>query len=113
GWAAVSIYLEQKYAWASKLSGAIIALVGAMVLANLQIIPTESAVYDTVWAYVVPLSIPLLLFRSNILKIWNESGRLLIIFLIGSIGTVMGAVVAFFTLRDYIPFADQIAAIMT
>jgi uncharacterized membrane protein len=113
GWAAVSIYLEQKYEWASKLSGAIIALVGAMILANLQIIPTESPVYDTVWDYVVPLSIPLLLFRSNILKIWNESGRLLMIFLVGSIGTVMGAIIAFFTLRDYIPFADQIAAIMT
>ncbi|WP_067725891.1 DUF819 family protein [Oceanobacillus damuensis] len=113
GWAAISIYLEQKYAWASKVSGAIIALIGAMILANLNIIPTDSPVYDTVWAYVVPLSIPLLLFRSNILKIWNESGRLLIMFLIGSIGTVTGAIVGFFLLKDVIPGLDKIGAIMT
>lgn len=113
GWAAVSIYLEQKYAWASKLSGAIIALVGALILANLNIIPTESPVYDTVWAYVVPLAIPLLLFRSNILKIWNESGRLLVIFLLSSIGTVAGAIIGFFLLKDHIPLLDKISAMMT
>ena len=32
-----SIWLEQKYAWASKVSGAIIALIIAMVLANLGV----------------------------------------------------------------------------
>ncbi|MCM3740979.1 DUF819 family protein [Oceanobacillus luteolus] len=113
GWAAVSIYLEQKYDWASKLSGAIIALVGAMLLANFNIIPTESPVYDTVWTYVVPLAIPLLLFQSNIFKIWNESGRLLIIFLLSSIGTVAGVIIAFFLLKDVIPGLYMISAMMT
>ena len=77
GWAAFSIYLEQKYNWASKVSGAIIALVGAMLLSNLNIIPVESVVYDQVWGYVVPLAIALLLYQCNIKKIWKESGRLL------------------------------------
>ncbi len=113
GWAAVSIYLEQKYTWASKISGAIIALIGAMLLANFNIIPTDSPVYDSVWSYVVPLSIPLLLFRSNILKIWNESGRLLIMFLLGSIGTVAGTITGFFLLKDVIPDLDKIGAMMT
>lgn len=113
GWAAVSIYLEQKYKWASRISGAIIALVGAMLLANFNIIPTESPVYDTVWGYVVPLAIPLLLFRSNIFKIWKESGRLLLIFLISSIGTVAGAIIGFFVLKEYIPSLDKITAMMT
>ena len=113
GWAAVSIYLEQKYDWASKLSGAIIGRVGAMLLANFNIIPTESPVYDTVWTYVVPLAIPLLLFQSNIFKIWNESGRLLIIFLLSSIGTVAGAIIAFFLLKDFIAGLYMISAMMT
>ncbi|GIO25886.1 DUF819 family protein [Ornithinibacillus bavariensis] len=113
GWAGISIYLEQKYEWASKISGAIVALVGAMLLANFNIIPTESPVYDTVWSYVVPLAIPLLLFQSNILKIWNESGRLLIIFLISSIGTVVGAIVGFFLLKDLIPELYKVVAMMT
>lgn len=113
GWAGISIYLEQRYNWASKVSGAIVALVGAMLLANFNIIPTESPVYDTVWGYVVPLAIPLLLFQSNILKIWNESGRLLIIFLISSIGTVVGAIVGFFILKDFIPDLFKVVAMMT
>ncbi|MUK88868.1 DUF819 family protein [Ornithinibacillus sp. L9] len=113
GWAAVSIYLEQKYEWASKISGAIIALVGAMLLANFNVIPTDSPVYDTVWSYVVPLAIPLLLFQSNILKIWNESGRLLLMFLISAIGTVVGAIVGFFLLKDLIPVLDKVTAMMT
>ncbi|WP_271397315.1 DUF819 domain-containing protein [Salinicoccus roseus] len=113
GWAAASIYLEQRFEWASKLSGAIVALLGAMVLANLGVIPIESPVYDAVWSYVVPLSIPLLLFQSNILKIWHESGRLLIIFLISATGTVAGAIVSFTLLKDLIPGLPHIAAMIS
>ena len=96
--------LEQKYQWASTISGAIIALVGAMLLSNFKIIPTESPVYDTVWDYAVPISIPLLLFSSNILKIWKESRRLLYIFLIASVGTLMGTTVGFILLHQWIPY---------
>ena len=42
GWVALSIWLEQTYAWASKVSGAIIALVGALLLTNFNIIPTHA-----------------------------------------------------------------------
>lgn len=113
GWAAFSIYLEQRYSWASKVSGAIIGLVGAMALSNLNIIPVESPVYDTVWDYVVPLAIPLLLLQCNIKKIWKESGRMLLIFLIGSVGTVAGALIGFFLLKDHIPYLAEIAGMMT
>ncbi|MDW7661653.1 MAG: DUF819 family protein [Bacillota bacterium] len=113
GWAAVSIYLEQKYKWASKVSGAIIALVGAMILANFNIIPTDAPVYDHVWGYVVPLAIPLLLFKTNIKKIWKESGRILIIFLISSVGTMIGATVGYLALNNLIPDLNKVAAMMS
>ncbi|WP_026699575.1 DUF819 family protein [Salibacterium aidingense] len=113
GWAAISIYLEQKYAWASKVSGAIIALIGAMALSNLSIIPLESGAYDAIWDYVVPLAIPLLLFQANIKKIWQESGRMLTIFLLSSIGTVVGTIISFTLLKDVIPHLDKIGAMMT
>jgi uncharacterized membrane protein len=112
-WATVSLFLEQRYKWASTISGAIIALVGAMLLSNFKIIPTKAPVYDTVWDYIVPLSIPLLLFGSNIIKVWKESRRLLIIFLIASVGTMIGAVVAFLTLHRWIPYLEKIGAMMT
>ncbi|ERH34404.1 DUF819 domain-containing protein [Staphylococcus equorum] len=112
-WATISLFLEQRYKWASTISGAIIALVGAMLLSNFKVIPTSSPVYDTVWDFIVPLSIPLLLFSSNILKIWKESRRLLFIFMIASVGTMIGTVVAFITLNQWIPYLSKIGAMMT
>ncbi|MFP4878980.1 DUF819 domain-containing protein [Mammaliicoccus sciuri] len=113
GIASLSIFLEQRYQFAAKLTGAIIALIGAMILSNLNIIPIESPVYDQVWEYVIPLAIPLLLFRSNIFKIWKESRRLLFIFLISSVGTVVGVAVGFLLLHQFIPQLDKIGAMMT
>lgn len=112
-WAAVSIFLEQRFSWASKISGAIIALVGAIVLSNTGVIPTESPVYDAIWAFIIPLAIPLLLFHVNFKKIWQESGRMLIIFLLSSIGTVAGTIISFFLLKDHIPYLDKIGAMMS
>ena len=113
GWAAISILLEQRFKWAQLISGAILALLGAMLLSNFKIIPTEAPVYDMVWDYLVPLAIPLLLFQSNIKKIWRESQRLLVIFLIASIGTMIGVSIAFLLLHSSIPHLDKIAAMMT
>ncbi|MFP3322386.1 DUF819 family protein [Planococcus sp. SIMBA_160] len=111
--AAMSIVLEQKYSWAGKISGAIIALVSAIILSNTGIIPTASPAYDAVWAFIVPLAIPLLLFHVNFKKIWKESGRMLLIFLISSIGTVAGTILSFFLLKDTIPFLDRIGGMMS
>ena len=55
-----------------KVTGCVLALLGMMILSNIGIIPTASPVYDSVWDYVVPLAIPLLLFQCNIKKIRKE-----------------------------------------
>ena len=91
----LAIWLEQKYKWASKISGAIITLVIAIALVNLRVIPDSAPVFDDiVWGYAVPLAIPLLLLQTNIRKIWKETGRFLLIFLIGAAGTVVGTILA-------------------
>jgi uncharacterized membrane protein len=113
GIAALSIWLEQTYQWAAKVTGAIIGLVIAMVLANLRIIPTDAPTYDVVWGYVVPLAIPLLLFQANIRKIWRESGRIMAMFLLSSVGTVVGVFISFFALRNAIPELYKMAGMMT
>lgn len=111
--AAGSIWLEQTYSWANRVTGCILALGGMMVLSNLGIIPYESTVYDQVWGFIVPLAIPMLLFQCNLKKIFRESGRLLSIFLISSVGTVLGTITSYFLLRKFIPHLDKIAAIFT
>ena len=97
-WSAICIVLEQKYKWASKVTGAIIALLGAIIFANLKIIPTESSVYDSVWTYVVPVAIPLLLLKADIKKVKNESGKMLGAFHVSALGTVAGTFISAFLL---------------
>ncbi|ATD30049.1 hypothetical protein BHM04_02190 [Macrococcus sp. IME1552] len=109
----LSIYLELKYKWAAKISGAIIALIFALLLSNFKVIPTESVVYDQVWGFIIPLALPLLLFQIDIKAIWKESGRLLGIFLLSSVGTVAGTFAAFFLLKEHIPYLDKLSAMMS
>lgn len=109
----LSIYLELKYKWAAKISGAIIALIFALLLSNFKVIPSESVVYDQVWGFIIPLALPLLLFQIDIKAIWKESGRLLGIFLLSSVGTVAGTFAAFFLLKEHIPYLDKLSAMMS
>lgn len=106
--AALAIYLEQKYTWASKVTGCILALTFTLILSNLKIIPTEAPVYDAVWSYVVPLAVPMLLFNADIKKIGRDSGRVLIIYLFSGIGTILGGFVAYFALKNAIPALNDI-----
>ena len=110
--ATASIYLENHYEWASKISGPIIGLLAAATLSNVGIIPVESPVYDQVWDIVVPLAIPMLLFTCDLKQIWKESGRLLMIFLISSVGTILGALVGYAFLGKLIPVLNHIAGMM-
>jgi len=110
--AALSIFLEQKYKWASKITGCVLAMVIAALFSNFKVIPTESKVYDDVWSFLVPIAIPLLLYKANIKKIWKESGRLLVLFLFSSLGTIIGTFVAFFILKDFVPMLYKVGAMM-
>ena len=79
-----------------KTSGVVWVLVLGMLLSNFKIIPFSSPVYNFVGGTLVPLAIPLLLFKSDLRRIFKESGRVMLIFLLASFGTIAGAVLGFF-----------------
>ena len=54
--------------WGSRVSGVVVTLLVTFILSNLRIIPATAPVYDQVWAGLVPLAIPLLLFRADVLS---------------------------------------------
>ena len=111
---AAAVWLEQRFRWASKVTGAIITLGFAILLVNLHVIPSAAPVFDDfVWGYAVPLAIPLLLLQTNIRKMRKETGRFLIIFLIGSAGTVAGAVLATALLSGTVKDLPAAGAMMT
>jgi len=92
--AAFSLWAE-KTKIGAKLSAVVIAIIIAFILSNISVIPTQAPAYDMVWSYLVPLAIPLLLFKANLRKIIKEAGPTLIAFVFGAIGTIIGTFISF------------------
>lgn len=111
--AATSIYLEQNYNWAERISGPVIGLIFAVISVNAGILPTSSPVYDAIWDYCIPLSVAMLLFRANIKTIVRSTGKMFLCFNISSVGTILGTIIAFFLLRNHIPELDKMGGIIT
>ena len=80
----------------AKLSGCVIAIAITFVLSNVGVIPDQAPVYDIVWSYLLPLAIPMLLFRADLRRIVREAGPTLVAFVCGGVGTIVGTVVAYF-----------------
>jgi uncharacterized membrane protein len=110
---ALCIYLEQSFQWAARASGPVLALVGAMFLSNLAIMPHDASAYDVVYDYLVPLAIPLLLFEANARRIFRETGPMFRAFHISAFGTVVGAFIAALLFRNSFERVPEITGIMT
>ena len=104
---ALALWLEQTYRWAARLSGPVLALLIAMLLSNTHLVPADSPAYDFVGDWLVPLAIPLLLFRANLREIIRSSGRMFLVFHISSVGTLLGTLLAFWLLHGKIGMPDS------
>jgi uncharacterized membrane protein len=113
GGVALCIWCEQSFKWAARMTGPVLILVAGMALSNSRLMPTESPAYDLVDDYLVPVALPLLLFRANVLKIVRESGRMFLCFHIAAVGTVLGAFVAGFVFRGSLARVPEVTGIMT
>lgn len=69
-------------------------LVG-LAASNLGIIGSEAPAYKIVLEYLLPIAVPLLLFRADLRRVIKSTGTLLLAFLIGSVATTIGTVVAY------------------
>ncbi|MBT8078631.1 MAG: DUF819 family protein [Gammaproteobacteria bacterium] len=81
-----------------KTSGVIWVLGVGVLLSNFKVIPYEAPVYGFVGGTLMPLAIPLLLFKADLRRIFRESGKVMFTFLIASAATVAGAIIGFFLL---------------
>ncbi len=76
-------------------SGVLWVILGGVALSNLGVVPFKAPVYDFVGGYLVPLAIPLLLYKADLRRILRESGPVIVTFAIACAGTVVGAIVGF------------------
>ena len=87
-------FLAEKTRIGSHLTGAVIAILAAIAAANLRLIPHSAPAFDFVFGYFVPVLIPLFLFKANLRHMLFETTRMTGAFLIASLGTVIGVLVA-------------------
>ena len=87
-------FLGEKTRIGSHLTGAVIAILGAILASNLNIIPHAAPAYDFVFTYFVPVLIPLFLFKANLQRIFFETTRTTMAFLLASVGTIAGVTIA-------------------
>ncbi len=87
-------FIAEKTRIGSHLTGAVIAILGAIAAANLRIIPHSAPAFDFVFDYFVPVLIPLFLFKANLRHMLFETTRMTGAFLIAALGTVVGVVIA-------------------
>ncbi|WMV18539.1 hypothetical protein MTR67_011924 [Solanum verrucosum] len=79
----------------SMVSAALVSTLVGLTASNMGIIPYEAPAYSVVLKYLLPLTIPLLLFRANMRDVIHSTGPLLLAFLLGSAGTIIGTIVAY------------------
>lgn len=87
-------FLAERTRIGSHLTGAVIAILTAIGIANLRIIPHSAPAFDFVFSYFVPVLIPLFLFKADLRHMLFETTRMTGAFLIASAGTVIGVIIA-------------------
>ncbi|CAI8604433.1 unnamed protein product [Vicia faba] len=94
------------------VSGAIVTILVCLAASNLGILSVDAPAYDLVLKFLLPLAIPLLLFRADLRRVVSSTGLLLFPFLLGSVATTIGTVVAYLLvpMRSLGPDSWKIAA---
>ncbi len=83
------------------MPGVVWILIGGALLSNLHITPYSSTVCDFIGEYVVAAAIPLLMLKSDLKRVFIESGRVMIAFGAACVGIVAGVIVGYYVLAPW------------
>ncbi|CAM8918259.1 unnamed protein product [Rhodiola kirilowii] len=79
----------------SALTGALVSILVGLAASNIGIVSCEAPAYSIVMEYLLPMAVPLLLFRADLHRVIKSTGKLLLAFIMGSVATTIGTLVAF------------------
>ncbi|WP_243641602.1 DUF819 family protein [Maribacter algicola] len=88
-----------KTKWGKPLGAALLVIVFTAVLSNLRLIPSASnsiPLYDAIFKYLAPISIFYLLLGANLKSIQKAGLPMIVLFLLGSLATVIGILVSWY-----------------
>ncbi|KAG2280772.1 hypothetical protein Bca4012_049196 [Brassica carinata] len=96
----------------SAVSGALVSTLIGLAASNLGVISSESPAFAVVLNFLLPLAVPLLLFRADLRRVVQSTGKLLLAFVIGSVATTVGTALAYYLvpMRALGPDSWKIAA---
>ena len=99
------LWLEKKSGWKifDFLPAIIWIFLTPILLSNLNVIPKSSPVYSTFRSFAVPMFIVLMLLDINIRETLKVAWRGAAVMTMGSVGIVIGCVVAFFFFKESLP----------
>ena len=93
GLAALAFWLQTTRLGAL-LTGTVLVILMAIVAANVGVIPHQAPAYGFVFTYLVPVLIPLFLLQGDVRRLLLEASRTTLAFLVASVGTVAGVLLA-------------------
>ena len=103
-----------KHTFLKHISSSLLVIILGAIIANLGIIPsasTSSPVYDAIFKYVAPASIFFLLLGVSLKELKKAGIPMLVAFLLGSAGTMIGVLVALQLIDYQLIFGENFAPI--
>ncbi|KAJ4911469.1 hypothetical protein Rs2_06090 [Raphanus sativus] len=96
----------------SAVSGALVSTLIGLAASNLGVISSNAPAFAVVLNFLLPLAVPLLLFRADLRRVVQSTGKLLLAFVIGSVATTVGTALAYYLvpMRALGPDSWKIAA---
>ena len=82
--AALGIWSEKRTPVGKALSGALVSVLLGLAASSAGVVAADAPAYRVVLEYLLPLAIPLLLFRADLRRVLRSTGALLLAFLLGS-----------------------------
>jgi len=92
--AALGLWVEKKRN-GNKPWAAFTTISIACLLSNLGVIPAADPVYALIWSYLMPLAVPLLLFKADLARLLDMLRTTAIAFVCGALGVAIGVVLAY------------------
>ncbi|XP_072993155.1 uncharacterized protein [Typha latifolia] len=92
--AAFGIWSE-KTQLGSALSAPLVAILVGLAASSAGIVAADAPAYRVVMEYFLPMAVTLLLFNADLRRVIRSTGTLLVAFLVGSVATTLGTLVAY------------------
>lgn len=102
-------FWSERHPVARRIPAVVWILFGGTLLSNCGVLPYESPLYGFIGRYIMPIAIPLLLYKATFARILGESGRVLPMFLIGMVGVAVGGIVGY-ALLDLGPYGPHVVS---